>query len=246
MHGYTKLFSEIITSSIWSEDDKTRIVWITMLALKDKDGYVAASIPGLADVARVEIADCERALTKLESPDKYSRDRGSDGRRIAKVEGGWIVINHEKYRNKLSNEDKNIQARERMRKWRERNRERNVTHVTRTPVYVSESSLKKEDCKGKEFEEFWQLYPRKVGKGSARRAFHTHKCKDIMEKIKKSIDIQKHSDQWQKDGGQFIPHPTTWINQERWNDEVTYLGNSPTTTIAQREAETLKKIQEGG
>ena len=35
-----------------------------------------------------------------------------------------------------------------------------------------------------------------------------------------AIDTQKKSDQWKKDGGQFIPNPATWLNQRRWEDEV--------------------------
>ena len=35
-----------------------------------------------------------------------------------------------------------------------------------------------------------------------------------------AIDTQKKSDQWKKDNGQFIPNPTTWLNQRRWEDEL--------------------------
>jgi hypothetical protein len=43
------------------------------LALSDRDGYVAGSLPGLADLARVSVEDCEKAIEKLQQPDKYSR-----------------------------------------------------------------------------------------------------------------------------------------------------------------------------
>ena len=36
-----------------------------------------------------------------------------------------------------------------------------------------------------------------------------------------AVEKQKQSTQWQRDGGQYIPHPATWLNQERWEDEVT-------------------------
>lgn len=102
MSGFTKLFSTIVTSSIWGEDDKTRIVWITMLALSNKDGVVEAAIPGLANAARVSVEDCEAALQKFMEPDKYSRSRANDGRRIEVVDGGWKLLNHASYREKLS------------------------------------------------------------------------------------------------------------------------------------------------
>ena len=71
------------------------------------------------------------------------------------------------------------------------------------------------------FEKFWQSYPRKVGKGAARRAFMKLKPSyDLTLKMIDAIDWQKKTDQWQKDNGQYIPHPTTWLNQERWEDEM--------------------------
>lgn len=104
--GYTKLFSSIVASTIWREDDKTRLVWITMLAMKNERHIVEASLPGLADLARVTIKECEAAIGKLESKDKYSRNQQHGGRRIEKVEGGWMILNGEYYRHQMSLEDK--------------------------------------------------------------------------------------------------------------------------------------------
>lgn len=106
MAGYTKLFSSILASTIWREDDKTRIVWITLLALADKHGIAECSLPGLADLARVSISDCEQALIKLMSPDTYSRTKEFEGRRVRVIDGGWQLLNHAKYRAKLSAEDR--------------------------------------------------------------------------------------------------------------------------------------------
>ena len=102
MTGYTKLFGSIVASTIWREDDKTRLVWITMLAIANKHGEVEASVPGLADLSRVSVPECRAALAKLEAPDPDSRSSEMDGRRIEKVPGGWRLINHAKYRAKLS------------------------------------------------------------------------------------------------------------------------------------------------
>ena len=41
-----------------------------------------------------------------------------------------------------------------------------------------------------------------------------------MYDIVKSVEEHKLSDQWLRDNGQFIPHPQTWLNQRRWEDEV--------------------------
>jgi hypothetical protein len=104
--GFTKLFSSIINSTIWREDDKTRIVWITMLAMADSKGNIWAAIPGLADAAKVSIGDCERAVEKFKGPDKYSRTKEHDGRRIIEIDGGFNILNYAKYREKYRNKDR--------------------------------------------------------------------------------------------------------------------------------------------
>lgn len=77
-----------------------------------------------------------------------------------------------------------------------------------------------------DFEEFWRNYPRKVGKGSSRKAwFKTKKNRPPLPDLLKALSSQKLSPDWQKDDGQFIPHPTTWLNQERWSDEVKGVDN---------------------
>lgn len=106
MTGYTKLFGSIVASTIWREDDATRIVWITMLALANREGVVEASLPGLADLARVSVEDCRRAIKNLEAPDPDSRTKEHEGRRIGPVDGGWLVLNHAKYRAKMRSADR--------------------------------------------------------------------------------------------------------------------------------------------
>ena len=83
MAGYTPLFNSIVTSSVWNEDSETRIVWITLLALADANGRVEGSVSGLAPVARVSLAACEKALHKLKQPDAYSRTKEYEGRRMS-------------------------------------------------------------------------------------------------------------------------------------------------------------------
>ena len=95
---FTKLFSSITESTVWCEPDRTRIVWITMLAMADKRGRIWASIPGLAGRARVPIEDCQIALDTFLGPDRYSRTEENDGKRKEKIDGGWQLLNYTKYR----------------------------------------------------------------------------------------------------------------------------------------------------
>lgn len=69
------------------------------------------------------------------------------------------------------------------------------------------------------FDEFWEAYPRKEGKGAARKAF-AKIPKSAYPLLIPAVEQQKRSAQWQQNNGQFIPHPATWLNQGRWEDEV--------------------------
>lgn len=129
--AYVKLFESILASTIWAEPTETRIVWVTMLAMADRDGSVQASVPGLAHFARVSEASCRDALTCLMRPDPNSRTKANDGRRIAEVDGGWLILNYEDYRDRLDYEDKKEKDRLRQQRKRERDAAKAARSVTR-------------------------------------------------------------------------------------------------------------------
>lgn len=240
MAGYTKLFSSILASTIWREDDKTRIVWITLLAMADRWGIAEGSIPGLADMARVSLDDCKKALEALMSPDEYSRTKENEGRRIEEIEGGWRILNHGKYREKMSADERREYNRKRQAEWRASHKvvtkcqspSISVTEVAHTEAEAypkaeaeatTPSSLPPASESG--FEEFWQAYPRRVGKADAIKAWKKHKCAAITPKILTSIRALKISPDWTREAGQFIPHPATWLNREGWHDELPEVTN---------------------
>lgn len=68
------------------------------------------------------------------------------------------------------------------------------------------------------FEIFWAVYPKKVGKKVALSAFLKVPASE-RPLLVPAIERQKQSPQWQRDGGQYIPNPATWLNQGRWLDE---------------------------
>lgn len=77
------------------------------------------------------------------------------------------------------------------------------------------------------FLKFWEAYPKKVSKGNAEKAFYSIKPDDILlDTILKAIDAQSKSEQWQSDGGKYIPHPATWLNGKRWEDELPQVKNN--------------------
>jgi hypothetical protein len=69
----------------------------------------------------------------------------------------------------------------------------------------------------KHFETFWQHYPKKTGKDAAKKSWM--KLKPHIDNILYALSWQKNMEQWQKQDGQFIPNPATYLNQGRWKDE---------------------------
>ena len=120
--AYSKLFASITRSSIWLEDDQTLRVWVTMLALADRFGYVGASERGLAAQARVPVPKTREALAKFLAPDPDSRSPDFDGRRIEAADRGWNLLNYERFRDMRDEEAKREADRKRQRDHREKKR----------------------------------------------------------------------------------------------------------------------------
>ena len=77
------------------------------------------------------------------------------------------------------------------------------------------------DSFSKSFDDFWKAYPKKVSKSNALKAWKKLKPNDdLVREILSALEKQKQSSQWQKDNGQFIPYPTTWLNGKRWEDDL--------------------------
>ncbi|WP_404943622.1 hypothetical protein R1Y13_13520 [Pseudomonas sp. NY8938] len=71
------------------------------------------------------------------------------------------------------------------------------------------------------FDRFWALYPRKVGKAGAEKVWKKLKVTaDLFDRMAASLAAWAVSTDWTKDGGQYIPHASTWLNGKRWEDEL--------------------------
>lgn len=71
------------------------------------------------------------------------------------------------------------------------------------------------------FDAFWSAYPRKTAKPQAAKAFaRLRPDESLLAQMLSALALQSQSDQWQRDGGQFIPHASTWINNRRWEDQM--------------------------
>lgn len=123
--------AEILSSSVWSEAAHVKLAWLTMLILCDTDGYVGASIPGIAHAAGVTVAQTRDALALFMRPDPDSRTQANEGRRIEPAERGFRILNFREHLDRLSAERR--KTRDRVRKFRARKRESADGNVTVLP-----------------------------------------------------------------------------------------------------------------
>lgn len=146
--GFTKLYSTILDSSVWGESKDVKLLWVTMLAMTKQHGKVTASVGGLARRAGLTREECEAALAVLEAPDPDDSSGVDEGRRVRRVEGGWIVTNHKRYRDFRT--DKQIKDAERLQEKRAALRRATSSDVAATSRHVatdteSESETDPED-----------------------------------------------------------------------------------------------------
>lgn len=171
---YVKLFGTILGSSVWSENATTRIVWITMLAMADAEGIVRASQSGLARFANVTQAQCDAALSVFLAPDKESRTEEHEGRRIEKVDGGWLLLNYKKYREIRTKEQ--LANAERQAAFKRKKREVTQGNVTGNKITRTASASQSvfDLPLVNAFDAAWTAYPKRAGGNSktlARKAF---------------------------------------------------------------------------
>lgn len=271
--GFTKLFSSITESTIWCEPNPTRILWITMLAKADQRGEVAGSVPGIAKLANLTVREVEVALRTFMSPDKHSRTKDNQGRRIEEVDGGWRLLNYEKFRAIQSD----LSRREYKRKWAQQHRASGVDTVDKidtgrhkqkqkqkqsihstvtkdssvmkverephmaAPAFADAVSVKKAPQipaspkplapfrkEGQEigFDKFWAEYWRKDAKAIAKKSYAVHVPTGVVHKLMMA-GLRAQRDKYMQRDEDKRPHASTWLNQERWNDEASPVATEP-------------------
>ena len=251
---YAKLFRSFLDSTLWMEDDHVVRVWIAMLLLCDSDGYFTMTLPGIANRARVTMEQCEQAVSRLESPDRHSSTPDEEGRRIVRISDDgpvWHLVNYEKYR-KIQNESQRKEHRKQyMRDYRARKKAESVTSCNSAVTRVTGPCPQGEgdgygegDLDGDiqhhspsadgrrgsiPFDEFWSVYPRRDAKKRAASAWRNLTVKNQRAAM---AALPRHVAFWAADGRtrKTTPLPTTWINGERWNDEIEPATDDPSET----------------
>ena len=181
--------------------------WINMLCIASKNGGVLPGIEDMAFALRVSNDVCTSLIDELKTCGLI------DGSKRL-VPHGW---DKRQYKSDTSTD--------RVKRFRERSR--NVTETvsetapdtdtetdTETDKNQKKIPKKRDRSAGSaEFENFWLVYPRKINRAVALKAFEKATRKTEADLIISAVRGYKFADD-----EQFIPHPATWLNQERWID----------------------------
>ena len=111
-----------------------------MLAMADRQGRVWGSIPGLANRARIPVEDCRAALDTFLAPDRDSRTDLDEGRRIRPIDGGWQLINYQKYRDMRDKESVKESKRQYMRNIRAKAKQQ-IVNISADSVQVATRTI---------------------------------------------------------------------------------------------------------
>lgn len=89
------------------------------------------------------------------------------------------------------------------------------------PVAPTSRATKNRQDDSVEFDALWQIYPKKVAKADAAKAYSKLKPDAVLQaKLLQAVKSQAASPGWTKDGGRYVPHLATWLNSQRWEDEA--------------------------
>ena len=216
MNGFILLYRQI-TEWEWYQNPNTFRVFLHCLLMANftdgrfegmdiKRGQFVTSLPSLSKQTRLSIQQVRTALDHLKSTGEITDYSTSKYRVIT-------VVKYDQYQ--IDNRQNNSQS--------TGNQQASNSQSTGEQQQYKKNNKNNNDKKNNNelFDRFWSVYPRKVGKENARKAFaKVNPDETLLNTMIEAVAKQSKCDQWIRDGGQYIPHPATWINGHRWEDEV--------------------------
>lgn len=214
-----------------------RCLYMTMGMLADDDGFVNAPKSIMRQCGATE-DDLKVLLAK-----KF----------VLPFESGVIVIKHWRINNYLQKD--RIQPTKYQEEFALLELEDNGAYTKQSEacihdsVYIDKNSIDKNSIDKntntyeQEFNRFWSAYPKKKNKGQARSSFSRALKKTSVETMISAVEKQKQSKDWKKDNGQFIPYPSTWLNAEAWENDMTATASTQKHD-GKSKSDNLKKVYE--
>ncbi len=221
---YGKFHASAFTGSMRGAGPTRFAVWAYIIAHTNQHSVVELNPEIIGFMIGCSTEEVQEAIDFLCSPDPRSRSKVEEGRRLVKEgEFQYFVPTHEVYRNMKTSEEK--KEYNRIKKQEQRERESTDGEDVKPPVKdvknvnASEASTKAkaESPIPSGWDEFWGLYPKKVAKDQALKAWKKlHPSQDLRATIQADVAERKTSSKWQRG---FAPNPATYLNGARWNDD---------------------------
>lgn len=214
-----------------------KLLYGELTSLCNKTGYCWATNEYFAELYGLSIRTVSRLISKLEERgyircEMAATEKGSERR----IYAGVFVVDRGLEKNDAGGLDKNDHTPldKNGKRGLDKNVQQNNTSMNNkqdiTPYSPPEGECepekegsgrkKREPYRLDWFEGFWTKYPRKDNKQTALRAWCKLKPdRETCVRMASALERDKHSKQWTKDGGEFIPMASTWLNQRRWENE---------------------------
>lgn len=219
-NGWVKLHRDLANKAIWKcSTPEQKVILITLLLMANHDsnqwewqgkkftvqpGQFITSLSSIAENAGpgITIRNVRTALEKFEKYEFLTSKSTNKNRLITIVNWDFYQAKPKEVTNKLAS-DRQADDKQPTTNKKEKNNK---------DIYIDH------------FDAFYKAYPKKVGKAAAQKSFSKLNVNEsLLNNMLSAIESQKATKQWQDK--QFIPHPATWLNQRRWEDEVETQGN---------------------
>ena len=235
---YGKLFASCFEGSMVGAGCHVFAVWGYCIAKADAKSHMVELNPKLlSTILGATAKQIKSAIEYLCATDDESHCQEYSGARLVHQVGHtYYLVTHEQYRAIRNTDDMRDYWADMQRKHRGKAEKNNVNDTSKTnvdSVYVSSDvSLSKGGCKGgakphlyanadyteqEAFDLFWTEYPKKACKKDARRMFVRALQAAKFATLMDALLIQRKTAKWTEG---FIPNPATWLNGERWDDDV--------------------------
>jgi hypothetical protein len=244
MDGWIKLHRVLTMHEIWTAEPFTRgQAWVDLLLLANhKPGHIRKR--GI----RVEVERGQVGWSEVALATRWKWSRGKVRRFLSELESKMeqqivqqknkvttviSITNYNKYQSDGTTDDttdghQTVQQTD-IKRYRNKNEKNEKNKKNKNILSDADASddvdvskpARKKPPYTQEFAAFWSAYPKKVGKDAAWRAWKNRNgTRPELSVMLSAIEQQRQTDQWQRDNGQYIPNPATWLNQGRWGDET--------------------------
>lgn len=237
----------VIPANIRYDNDlvpNAKLLYGEITALCNSNGYCWATNEYFANLYKVNEKSITRWISDLKSKNYISTNvetfRYDDGT-IKKIR--YIYLNNE-----TNHIDKNVPNHidthidNFVKNHMDKNVPYNNTYINTTlkENNISKDILKenlKNNVYEEQFNQFYSSYPKKQKKQDTEKWFKKNKpSQELFEKMMNSLEAFKNTEDWKKEKGKFIPQPTSWLNQKRWEDEIeTNINLKRTTNIPEEQ-----------